>query len=142
MCNLYSMTTTQEGMRRLFPGILDSYGNLPAMPGIYPDYPAPIIRNASGGLELAKTRLGMPTLPRYFVGKRTDPGVTNIRRVNSPHWRRWLEPESCCLVPITSFSENEVLPIGSRPPVWFAFDESRRSPFSPASGRGGPRCTS
>jgi putative SOS response-associated peptidase YedK len=97
MCNLYSMTTTQEAMRRLFPGILDSYGNLPAMPGIYPDYPAPIIRNASGGLELAKARLGMPTLPRYLVGKRTDPGVTNIRRVNSPHWRRWLGPESCCL---------------------------------------------
>jgi putative SOS response-associated peptidase YedK len=26
-------------------------------------------------------------------------------------------------VPFTSFSENEVLPDGSRPPVWFAFDE-------------------
>jgi putative SOS response-associated peptidase YedK len=33
------------------------------------------------------------------------------------------------LVPITSFSENEVLPIGSRPPVWFAFDESRPLAF-------------
>jgi putative SOS response-associated peptidase YedK len=28
-------------------------------------------------------------------------------------------------MPLTSFSENEVLPNGSRPPVWFAFDETR-----------------
>ena len=26
---------------------------------------------------------------------------------------------------MTSFSENEVLPDGSRPPIWFALDESR-----------------
>ena len=29
----------------------------------------------------------------------------------------------------TSFSENEVLPDGSRPPVWFAFDETRPLAF-------------
>ncbi len=29
----------------------------------------------------------------------------------------------------SSFSENEVLPDGSRPPVWFAFDESRPLAF-------------
>ena len=28
------------------------------------------------------------------------------------------------MVPWTSFSENEVLPNGSRPTVWFAFDET------------------
>jgi putative SOS response-associated peptidase YedK len=28
-------------------------------------------------------------------------------------------------VPLTSFSENEVLPNGSRPPIWFALNESR-----------------
>jgi len=33
--------------------------------------------------------------------------------------------ENRCLVPFTSFSENEVLPDGRRPPVWFAIDESR-----------------
>ncbi len=51
--------------------------------------------------------------------------MTNIRNVGSPHWRRWLGVEHRCLVPFTSFSENEVLPDGSRPPVWFAADESR-----------------
>jgi putative SOS response-associated peptidase YedK len=32
-------------------------------------------------------------------------------------------------VPFSSFSENEVMPDGSRPPVWFAFDESRPLAF-------------
>ena len=58
-------------------------------------------------------------------GKRTDPGVTNIHNVKSPHWRRWLGPENRCLVPFTSFSENEVLPDGRRPPVWFALGQER-----------------
>jgi hypothetical protein len=29
------------------------------------------------------------------------------------------------VVPFTSFSENEALPDGTHPPVWFAFDETR-----------------
>jgi putative SOS response-associated peptidase YedK len=37
--------------------------------------------------------------------------------------------ESRCSVPFTSFSENELLPDGSRPPVWFAFDETRSLAF-------------
>ena len=32
-------------------------------------------------------------------------------------------------MPWTSFSENEVLPDGSRPTVWFAFDETRPLAF-------------
>jgi putative SOS response-associated peptidase YedK len=37
--------------------------------------------------------------------------------------------ESRCVVPFTSFSENEKLPDGSRPPVWFALDETRPLAF-------------
>ena len=55
--------------------------------------------------------------------------MTNIRRVNSPHWRRWLGPEHRCPVPLTSFSENEALPDGSRPPVWFALSDERPLAF-------------
>jgi putative SOS response-associated peptidase YedK len=32
-------------------------------------------------------------------------------------------------VPFTSFSENELMPDGKRPPVWFTFDESRPIAF-------------
>jgi hypothetical protein len=53
-----------------------------------------------------------------------DSGTTNIRNVNSTHWKRWLEPEHRCLVPFTSFSEYDTVD-GKKVPVWFAPDESR-----------------
>ena len=62
-------------------------------------------------------------------GKNSGPGVINVRKVKSPHWRRWLGIENRCVVPWTSFSENEVLPDGARPTVWFAFDETRPLAF-------------
>jgi len=52
-----------------------------------------------------------------------------VRNLASPHWRRWLGVDSRCIVPFTSFSENEILPDGSKSPVWFAFDESRPLSF-------------
>jgi putative SOS response-associated peptidase YedK len=63
----------------------DSTGNMQPMPAVFPDYAAPVVRNQSGGRELALVRWGMPTPPKYLVGKKTDPGVTNIRSVNSSH---------------------------------------------------------
>jgi putative SOS response-associated peptidase YedK len=100
-----------------------------AAPGIYPDYSAPIIRNGPEGRELVMARWGMPTPPQYLAGKKVDRGVTNIRQTASSHWRAWLVPEHRCLVPFTSFAENEEQPDGSKPPVWFAFDESRPLAF-------------
>ena len=125
MCNLYSMTTNQEAIRRLFRVDVDHAGNLPPMPGVYPDYAAPIVRNSAAGRELAMARWGMPTPPQFLEGKKSDPGVTNVRNPNSPHWRRWLGVECRCLVPFNSFVEPDNGTFGARAPVWFAFDESR-----------------
>ena len=129
ICNLYSMTRSQEAMRRLFTGLDDRSGNMPPLPGIYPDYPSPIIRNAGEGRELVMARWGMPTPPQYLAGKKVDRGVTNIRQTGSSHWRPWLGPEHRCLVPFTSFAENETQADGSRPTVWFALDETRPLAF-------------
>jgi putative SOS response-associated peptidase YedK len=74
-------------------------------------------------------RWGMPSLIFALKGRNCDSGVTNIRNAASPHWRRWLGPENRCVVPFTSFSENEQLPDGSKPPVWFAFDQMRPLAF-------------
>ena len=74
-------------------------------------------------------RWGMPSPLASLKGRNSDPGVTNIRNVKSPHWRRWLGIEHRCVVPFTSFSENEALPDGRKPPVWFAFDETRPLAF-------------
>lgn len=125
MCNLYSMTTNQEAIRRLFGVDVDATGNLPAMRCVFPDYAAPIVRNTDGGRELAMARWGMPTPPKFLEGKKSDPGVTNIRNAKSPHWRRWLGVESRCVVPFNSFAEPDNGTFGGRAPVWFAFDESR-----------------
>jgi putative SOS response-associated peptidase YedK len=125
VCNLYSISTNQEAMRRLYGIMVDKTGNLPAMPGVYPDYPAPIVRNSAAGRELAMARWGMPTPPQFLEGKKSDPGVTNIRNPKSPHWRRWLGAGSRCLVPFNSFAEPDNGTYGGRAPVWFAFDETR-----------------
>lgn len=129
MCNLYSQTKSQDAMRHVFDGIVqdgeavaDLTGNLPPMPGIWPDYPAPVFRHApQGGWQLSIARWGMPTPPQFLTGKRTDPGVTNIRNLGSPHWRRWLEVGHRCLVPFTRFAEPDTNPgPGKGKPVWFA----------------------
>jgi putative SOS response-associated peptidase YedK len=126
---LYSVTKGQQAIRELARAMHDRTGNLPPLPGIFPDYSAPIVRSQPEGRELAMARWGMPSRVFALKGRNSDPGVTNVRNVASPHWRRWLGIESRCLVPFTSFSENEVLPNGSRPPIWFAFDESRPLTF-------------
>lgn len=125
MCNLYSMTTNQEAIRRLFGVVVDSTGNMPSQPGVYPDYSAPVVRNSAAGRELAMARWGMPTPPKVLEGKKSDPGVTNIRNPMSPHWRGWLHVESRCLVPFNSFAEPDNGTFGGKAPVWFAFDETR-----------------
>jgi putative SOS response-associated peptidase YedK len=53
-------------------------GNLPPMPGVFPDYPAPVVRNLGTDRELTMMRWGMP--PPKFGG----PPVTNIRNVSQP----------------------------------------------------------
>src|SRR5450432_4857724 len=100
MCNLYSITTNQAAIIALFRVINRYVGNLPPMPGVFPDYPAPVVRYAAGERELTIMRWGMPPPPRAGSFP-----VTNIRNTTSPHWRGWLKPENRCLVPANSFAE-------------------------------------
>ncbi len=129
MCNLYSLTRGQAAIREMTQAMEDRTGNLPPLPGIFPDYPAPIVRNGEEGRELTLARWGMPSPVFALKGRKTDPGITNVRNVSSPHWRRWLEPHSRCLVPFTSFSEYETLPDGTKHPIWFALGEDRPLAF-------------
>ena len=47
MCNLYSMTTNRETMRKLFR--LDGGWNQLRLPGIFPHKQAPIVRRGPNG---------------------------------------------------------------------------------------------
>jgi putative SOS response-associated peptidase YedK len=118
MCNLYSITRNQAAIRDLFKVARDTTGNLPPLPAIFPDQVAPVVRVNEGERELTMMRWGMPNPPQH-------PGITtNIRNTGSPHWRRWLAPESRCLVPMSSFCEYaDTKP--KKTPRWFAIDESR-----------------
>jgi putative SOS response-associated peptidase YedK len=100
MCNLYSTTTNQAAILGLFRVINRYVGSLPPMPGVFPDYPAPVIRNAGDEREMVLMRWGMPPPPGTG-----GPPVTNIGKTSSAHWRGWLKPENRCLVPFNSFAE-------------------------------------
>ncbi|MNE52941.1 hypothetical protein D3C80_1476400 [compost metagenome] len=126
MCNLYNVTTNQEAIRALTKA-LDRIGNLEPSLDIYPDRAAPVVRNTPDGRELTMLTWGMPTPPSILQGK-PDTGVTNIRNVGSPHWRRWLGPQSRCLVPWTTFCEYE----DTKPKKtkrWFAINDDRPLAF-------------
>jgi hypothetical protein len=43
MCNIYSITTNQAAIIALFRVVNRYVGNLAPMPGVFPDYPAPVI---------------------------------------------------------------------------------------------------
>ena len=120
MCNLYSITKGQAAIIALARAMRDTTGNLPPIPGVFPDYFAPIVRNASDGVrELAMARWGMPG-PLAFGGA----PITNIRNTRSPHWRGWLKPQNRCVVQFTSFCEYaDTKP--RKTPTWFALDETR-----------------
>jgi len=146
MCNLYSLTKGQDAIRQLFGVTSDQTGNLPPLPGIFPDYPAPIVRAAEGGgRELTMARWGMPSSKKALLdaaerradklrakGKdvdfaellkmEPDAGTTNVRNTTSSHWKRWLGPQNRCLVPFTAFSEFNRDHGGD---VWFALGEDR-----------------
>ena len=47
MCNLYSLTKGQVAIIALTRAMRDTIGNMPPLPGIFPDYLAPIVRNAA-----------------------------------------------------------------------------------------------
>src|SRR6201991_3504909 len=61
VCNLYSITTNQAAIIALFRVVNRYVGNLAPMPGVFPDYSAPIVRTGSEGRELTTARLGMPS---------------------------------------------------------------------------------
>jgi putative SOS response-associated peptidase YedK len=81
MCNLYSLTKGQAAIIAIARAMRDTTGNLPPLPGIFPDYIAPVVRNAPDGVrELAMLRWGMPGPPQ-FGGALS----TNIRNAKSFH---------------------------------------------------------
>ncbi|WP_348639627.1 SOS response-associated peptidase [Mesorhizobium sp. GR13] len=130
----------------------DLSGNLEPSLHVYPDRPAPIVRNAlDGQREMVRIRWGLPSSKQALyqaASKRADKlrakgkpvdfdlllkmepdgGTTNVRNTASKHWTRWLDVQNRCVVPFTSFAEPDPASKieGERTPnAWFSIDESR-----------------
>jgi putative SOS response-associated peptidase YedK len=68
MCNLYAMTKSQAQIARATKALLDNLGDMPPLPGIFPGYPAPIVRNAANGeREMATAYWGMASSRKAIV---------------------------------------------------------------------------
>ena len=119
MCNLYSITKSQQAIREAYRAMVDRTGNLPSLPGVFPDQMAPVVRNGAGGRELTTMRWGFPPPP----GVPGNRAVTNIRNTGSGYWRAWMAPGNRCLVPVSAFCEYAA----GKPavPHWFALGEDR-----------------
>lgn len=81
MCNLYRVKTNQESIRDIV-GIMQERLNLEPDVEVYPDRPAPVVRNSESGRELVGLTWGMPS-PQFVTQGKPDTGVTNIRNVTS-----------------------------------------------------------
>ncbi|HYG27395.1 MAG TPA: SOS response-associated peptidase family protein, partial [Caulobacteraceae bacterium] len=152
MCNLYAMMKTRAEAARIARAMTDRNNNQPPMPGIFPDYSAPVVvKTDDGAREMRDMRWGMPSSKKALLDAATkraeklrakgkevdfaellkmepDKGTTNIRNTSSSHWRPWLGPKNRCLVPLTSFSEPDQVG-GSLQPIWFASSEDRPLAF-------------
>jgi putative SOS response-associated peptidase YedK len=121
MCNLYSVTKPQQAIRDLARAMVDTSGNLPALPAVFPDQMAPVVmtRPSDGQRELLMMRWGFPG-----PGSKGPPLVKNVRNTNSAWWRPYLRAQYRCLVPVTSFCEYDHSS-GKAVPTWFALEETR-----------------
>lgn len=153
MCNLYNLTTTQQAVLDWTRTLRDLSGNwMPSMM-IGPDRHGPIVRNGlDGQRELVKVRWGLPS-PDFAILEATkeraaklrakgktvsdeefkallavepDPGITNVRKLDSKHWTRWSGIEHRCVVPMTSFAEWDK---HNRRNQWFSVTEERPLAF-------------
>lgn len=147
MCNLYNVTTAPQGVLEFTRAMVNNAGNME--PGkVYPDYPAPIVRERDGIRELTRARWGMPSSKKALMdatakranklrakGKTVDDeefkhllrmepdgGTTNVRNLASSHWKPWQGVANRCVVPATSFSEyGQVRGADGKLPLhWFA----------------------
>ena len=72
--NLYSITTNQAAISALFRVVNRYVGNLAPMPGVFPDYKAPIVRNGAEGRELTTARWGMPSSSKALMDATKETG--------------------------------------------------------------------
>jgi len=81
MCNLYRMNRGQAEILACTRAMRDTTGNIPPLPGIFPDYKAPIVSNAPDGTrELTMVRWGHAIVTSCADAGRNKAGPPGSRR--------------------------------------------------------------
>ena len=117
MCNLYSLNKNKEAVAKMFGVGHNRTVDIPLFTGIFPNYVAPVVRQATDGdRELVNMNWGF-VLPQPGKAPRR---VTNVRddKAMTGFWRESMEKRRC-LVPASAFCE----PDGNVKPAtwnWFA----------------------
>jgi putative SOS response-associated peptidase YedK len=83
MCNLYSITTNQAAIAALFRVVNRYVGNLAPMPGVFPDYPAPVVRNAGSDRKFVLMRWAC-LRRREPAGRRSPTSGTSLASCVQP----------------------------------------------------------
>jgi putative SOS response-associated peptidase YedK len=131
VCNLYSLNKNKESVAKMFGVGHNRTVDIPLLPGIFPNYVAPVVRQAADGdRELVNMNWGF-VLPQ--PGK-TPRRVTNVRddKALTGFWRESMETRRC-LVPASAFCE----PDGSVKPAtwnWFALKGNDLRPLFAFAG--------
>ena len=91
MCNLYSLTKGQAAIVALVRAMRDTPATFRPMPGNFPDYPAPIVRNAPDGVrELAMARWGIHQPTGFWrrsvtnIPEREEPALAALAQTGDP----------------------------------------------------------
>ncbi|MDW9906048.1 SOS response-associated peptidase [Sinorhizobium meliloti] len=128
MCNRYRIEVEFDELWHAARPHSDMTNRANPTTEVFPDKPGLVVRNsADGERELVNLTWGMPSPPTVTNGK-PDYGVTNIRNLDSPHWRGWTGVENRCIVPWTAFCEYE----DTKPKKtarWFAIDDNQPLAF-------------
>lgn len=120
MCNRYASDIRKAGLEAEFYGFeefSETRIKLNSILEVFPNSVGPVIRlRDDGAPEWVAMRWGLPGPSSMGAAP-----VTNIRNLDSPHWRALLTPSHRCLVPFTAFSEYEdASPKGKKVLRWFA----------------------
>ncbi|HLQ17411.1 MAG TPA: SOS response-associated peptidase family protein [Tabrizicola sp.] len=123
MCNIFKHTTSAEAMRWLFDGLVNEAGSIETGE-ICPEQTAPILTARDDGHVFRKARWRLLSPPQFHSHLGIARGVTNVRNVGSPNWRRRLGQNNRCLVPVDRFAEPRPGGRGAGS-AWFKFVSGR-----------------
>ena len=125
MCNLYSLTKGQQAIREFARAMSDTHGQSAALSGHLSGLRGPDRAQSAGRPRTRHGALGHAVACLRAEGQEVRSGRHQCPQCEVAALAPMARRRTSRVVPFTSFSENEALPDGTQPPVWFAL---RRDP--------------